>query len=220
MIRIIALGAVLSGVIAGTASAATVTLTFGGQVGLGLGSIDSSDMISGSVTYDTSVAARAGSDSNFAVFDAVTDFSYSVGSLSGTFMSATGGPEVQIDNDPGAPNHDRFGVVSRVGDGLSAAMLDGLWNLTGVSFRVDDTTDSVFSDALILPASVDFADFTSGEFFLFFEEKSTGAFALISGAISSLSTVPPPSVVPLPAGLPLSLGALAALGLFARRRRG
>lgn len=200
------------------ASAETVTLAFSGQVGLGLGSIDSNDFFQGTLTYDTSVAATGTSNSTFAVFNAVTDFSFSVGSLNGSFMSPTGGPEIQIDNDPGAPFHDRFGLVSRVSDGLSPLMLDNLWTLTTVTFRLDDNTDSVFSDALVLPTSVDLSDFTSSQFFLFFVPKSDPqGFALISGSLNRLTTVPAP--IPLPPAAPLAAGALGLLFALGRRRR-
>lgn len=196
-----------------TAAGAT-TLTFSGTVSTGLGSIASGALLSGQMSYDETATARAGGTSTQAVFDAVTAMNFAIGGFGSTFANAAGGPEIQIDNGNGVFN-DRFGLTSRVSDGLGASVLDGTYTLTGFSFRLDDSTDTVYSDALDLPDTVDFADFTSGLFFLFFTDGSQNGLTVV-GDMTGVRTVAP---IPLPAGLPLLLGGLAMIGFVRSRRR-
>lgn len=197
---------------AGFASAAT--LNFAGTVSNGLGSIAGGAALSGQLVYDETTTARAGSNSNQAVFDAVTSMSFLVGGFGSSFLSAAGGPEIQIDNDlPADP--DRFGLTSRVSDGLGAALLDGTYNLSGFSFRADDSTKTIYSDALTLPGTVNLADFTSASFFVFFTDSSHNVLT-VDGTLTKLETIAP---VPVPAALPMLLGAFATFGILGWRRR-
>ena len=116
--------------------AATVSFNFTGVVGTGFGDINSGDLLTGSFSYDTSTAARAGSNSNFAVFDALTSLSVTAGSYSASLSSALPVPEIQVDNDPGGTDHDRFGIVSRASDGLTGPDNSGL-SLNAFLLRLD-----------------------------------------------------------------------------------
>lgn len=195
-------------------TANAVTLTFSGTVTTGLGSIVAGDTLTGSLAYDETATARPGGTAVQATFDAVTALTFAVNGFGSSLASATGAPEIQIDDGDGTLN-DRFGAVGRVVDGMAPATLDGIYSLTTFSFRLDDTTDSAISNALILPSSVDLADYTSSTFFLFFTDAS-GGFQLIDGTLDRVVAVAP---VPLPAGLPLLLGGLAGLGMLSARRR-
>lgn len=201
-------------VVAGASEARAALITYDFQ-----GTIDSVDpalagtfsigqSLSGLYTFESTTAARAGSDSTFAVFDALTNLAFTLGTYS---ASSTGALEIQVDNDPPAPDSDRYAVVSRASDGLSGPSL-GSFSLDFFGFRLDDSTNTVFSDALILPTSLDLADFDNRRFFLFFRDGSD--FVGVSGTIDSLSAVPEPSSLAL--GL---VGVATGAGVAWRRRR-
>ncbi|MFO1091588.1 MAG: VPLPA-CTERM sorting domain-containing protein [Hyphomicrobiales bacterium] len=194
------------------APADATTINFSGTVTSGTGSISNGDTLTGSLTYDETAVARAGSDSQFAYFDAITAFSFSIGGFGSSLSNPTGASEIQIDNNPGVPNHDRFAAISTVAGGFAPAQLDGVFDLNAFGFRVDDSTDTVFSDALLLPTALSLANFDSGSFFIFFKDSDNS----IGGTIDSLETV---SSIPLPAGLPLFATGLAGLGLATKRRK-
>lgn len=211
MKKLIALALVVS---ASTSQA--VTLNFAGTVDSALGSLGAGTSLTGTVSYDESAAARGGSTSSQAVFDSVTALSFAVGSFGGGFSSPLGSSEIQVDNNV-LGTGDRFAVVIQTSGGfLPALVLDGTYTLSGFGFRLDDVGQSVFSDALSQPTAIDFADFTSGSFFLFFD----GFASIVSGTITGVSTeVAGAAAVPLPASLPLVLTGLAALGFIGRGRR-
>ena len=200
--------------------AAPISYQFGGTIG----SVDpllsppfsATDTFTGSYTIESTTAARAGSNSNFAFFDAVTSFDIVVSDAasavvySASLSSATGRREVQVDNDPGAPFSDRYGISTFSSDGLVGANVNAL-ALMGISFRLDDSTDSVFNDALMLPIDISFSDFDSSGFFMFFGPN----FNTVSGTLTSLTQVPEPGALELAAS---SLLALALFGLAVRRR--
>ena len=195
-----------------SANASLITFNFTGTVTLVEsplgGTFSLGQTLSGSYTFDSSIAATGASTSNFAVFNALTSFNFSIGGYS---ASSSGAPEIQVDNDPGAPNHDRYAIVSQASNGLTGPDVSSL-ALNTFGFRLDDSTDSVFSNALILPTALNFSDFTSSSFFVFFT-NSAGALSIVSGTLTDVSAAP------LPATLPLFASGLGALGLLGWRRK-
>ena len=206
----------------GTSQAAPITYAFSGtidNVAAGLSPPFSvTDTFTGSYTIESTTAARVGSDSDFAFYDAVLSFNVSVldagASLvySASLDSATGRREVQVDDAPNAPN-DRYGISTFASDGLVGADVNGL-ALSGASFRLDDSTNSVFNDALVLPTDIAFSDFDSSGFFLFFGPSLT----TVSGTLNSLRRIPvsEPETLPL---LMVGLFGLMGAGLYRQRRR-
>ena len=84
-------------------------------------------------------------------------------------------------------------------------------------FRLDDSTNTVFSDARILPTTLDLSDFDNRRFFIFFEDggdNGTEATYVVSGTIDSLRQ---PAATPEPASL--ALVGVGAAGLAVRRLR-
>jgi len=197
------------------ARALEITYDFAGDVtsvSASLPSLAGATGFAGSYTFESTVAPTGGSDSDFAVFDAVTAFEVS---LIGASWAASRGPgpalpEIQVDDAPSAPN-DRYGVLARASEGLVGPDADGQ-SLVFSSFRLDDSTNAVFADALILPLAIDLADFDSSAFFLGFSLDGT-----VSGELTSLRARPP-SAVPLPAALPLLAMGIGAFGVLRRRR--
>jgi hypothetical protein len=197
------------------ADASPITISFAGVVGsvsAGLsGSFTAGDLLSGSYTFESTTAPRPGADVNGAVYDAVTDVSFALGSYS----AATAGPapngEIQVENDPINPLFfDRYALVSRATDGLVGLPVNGQ-PLTTFGFRLDDTTNTAFSTALTLPTSLALSDFTSSAFFVFFGTE------LVNGTLTSLS-VGAASPVPEPATVGLTALGLAIVGLRRFRR--
>jgi hypothetical protein len=188
--------------------AAPITVNFTGTVASASAGVASAlgagDTLSGSYTFESTTAARAGSTSAFAVFDALTALSFTINAYA---ASSNGAPEIQTDNTPG---NDRYGLVSRASDGLTGPNVNGL-ALTAFGFRLDDSTGTVFSDALLLPTSLSLADFDSTGFFIFFD----GFNQLVSGTITGITF----TGVPEPAVLALFGAAALGAGLLARRRR-
>jgi hypothetical protein len=211
-LRSIAAGIALS--IAGvvSASATSITYNFAGTVtsvdpalasGFAVGGT-----LTGSYTFESTTSANGGSNSTFAVFDALTALQFQIGSY---FASSLGQPEIQVDNDPGGGFHDRYAVLSRASQGLTGPSVGGA-SLDAFSFRLDDSTDTVFSNALTLPTSLALSSFTSTAFFLFFVDDER-RLSIVSGNLTALDQTP------LPAALPLFASALAAMGVLGLRRR-
>jgi hypothetical protein len=193
------------------AEALPITINFSGVVGsvsAGLtGALAVGDALSGSYTFESTTAPRAGATVNGAVYDAVTDLVFTIGSYSAATAGAAPNGEIQIDNDPDAPFVDRYAVVSRATDGLAGAPING-HDLVFFGFRLDDSSNTAFSTALTLPASIDLSDFTSSAFFAFFGDE------IVDGTITSIEVAPSSSVPePTTVGL-ISLG----FAVLARRR--
>ncbi len=194
------------------ANAAPITFTVDGTVGsvtpnLSGAGVAAGDPFSMTYTFESTTAPRAGSNSSFAVFDALTSLSFTAGAASGSSSSAS---EIQVDNAPGAPN-DRYAVVSRASQGLTGPTLNGL-GLNFASFRLDDLSNTVFSNALTLPTSLSFSSFTSGSFFVFYGPNLDG---LINGNVTDIRTA---TAVPEPTTLTLMGLGLAGIALARRRR--
>lgn len=145
-----------------------------------LGTFTIGQTLTGSYSFNPSTPPVLGSTSSFAVFNALSSLSFTVGSYS---ASSTAAPEIQVDNAPGAPN-DRYAVVSRASEGLSGPDVNGI-ALEGFAFRVDDASNTVFDTALELPDSVNLQDFDSSAFFIFFDEFDGGR--LVVGELTALS---------------------------------
>lgn len=197
------------------AVAAPITFTVSGVVDASdpafAGIIDIGDALSVTYTFESSTAARAGSDSTFAVFDALTSLTLTIGSYT---ASSIAGPEIQVDNDPPPPFSDRYGVVSRASEGLTGPAI-GSFALDAFLFRLDDASNGVFADALVLPTAIDLSDFTSTAFFIFFVDNSDPngpVLASASGQLRQLQAVPEPAAIAV-----FGLG-LAARAAWRRRR--
>lgn len=175
------------------------------------GTFSPGQVLTGTYTFESTTAPRTPNSASFAVFDALTALSFKVG---GYAASSGGAPEIQVDNAPGAPN-DRYGVVSRESDGLTGPPVNGN-DLIFFGFRLDDSTNTVFSDALILPTSISLADFNSTGFFLSFNDGTTES--VVSGQLTSFSLS---SAIPEPAAWAVwlvGLGAVGAVWHIGRRR--
>ncbi len=175
------------------------------------GTFSVGDSLSGSYTFESTTAARTGSTSQFAVFDALSSASYTVASYTAT---STAAPEIQVDD---VMNADRYGVISRVSDGLTGADVAGI-PLIADSFRLDDNTGMVFNTALDLPTSLDLNDFSSSLFFLqFFASESNQLYSVV-GTLETLE-LQQPGVVPEPSSFILASIGVVALGFVGVRRR-
>lgn len=194
-----------------SAQALPITLQFSGvvdSVSGGLTGFSVGDLLTGSYVFESTTAARSGSNATFAVYDAVSSLTFSAGSY--TAATAPGFPrgEIQVDDNPPSPFVDRYGLISRSTDGLTGAAVNG-FNLSAFGFRLDDVTNTAFSTALILPNVVNLSSFSSSSFFIFFGNQ------LVSGRLTAIGA---PSVVPEPATLGLTALGLAALARRARKR--
>lgn len=167
------------------------------------GTFSNGQAMTGFYVFDSATAPRAGSNSTFAVYDALKTLSFSVGSYS---ASSTGAPEIQVDNNPPLPDHDRYAVVSRASEGLTGSSVNGEL-LNSFGFRLDDSTNTVFSTALTLPTSLSLASFDSNRFFVFFGDIATPK--LVSGTLNGLTV----SAIPEPGGLTLGFLGIAVVGL-------
>ncbi len=203
-----------------TADAAPLVVNFTGTVtnNDGLSAFSAGDTLTGSYVFESTTPPRGTSNSDFAVFDAVQSLQFQIGSYSAS-SDPNNGEEIQIDNAPGItmmpPQNDRYGVTVRRSGGLVGPDVDFL-ELEGFSFRLDDTSNTVFSDALDpLPTSLNIADFDATNFFLFF--TSDEPTATVVGTIDSIQVVPEPTSL-----LIWSAGAIGFVGVrrFRRRRLG
>src|SRR5262245_24686091 len=174
------------------AQAAPVTFNFSGTliaVDPALaGTFSAGQALTGSYTFESTTLPRPGGNANSAVYDALSDVNFTLGSYS---ASSTGAPEIQVDNNPGLPFHDRYALVARASDGLTGPTV-GSSTLSAFGSRLDDSTDTVFSTALALPTNLSLTDFDSNAFFLFFTGPQA-EFQLLSGTLTELTPVPEPS---------------------------
>ena len=179
------------------------------------GTFSNGDTMTLLYTFESTTPARAGSTSTAAVFDPLTSLSLTIGSYT---ASSNGAPEIQIDNDlPGF--NDRYSLVSRASDGLSGPTVAGN-SVNFFFFRLDDSTDTAFNDALILPTSLSLADFDnnlpSRLFSLEFTDSSfpSGPTLSVSGKVTGLA-----APIPEPGTFLLFGTGLAGLAAWRLRKR-
>ena len=173
------------------------------------GTFSVGQMLTSTYKFNSATPPRAGSNSTFAVFDALQSLTFTIG---GYTASSTGAPEIQVDNNPGMGNHDRYAVVARASDGLMGPPVAGK-PLSSFSFRLDDSTDTVFTNALILPTSLSLSSFDSNRFFVFFVDGPD--LRIASGTLTTLDS----SSVPEPSGAALMVLGLAGVSVAGRLRR-
>lgn len=174
------------------------------------GTFSPGQAITGSYVFESTTPATSGSTATIAVFNALKSFQVTVGTYSASSAAAA---EIQVDDNPGLPFHDRYGVISRASQGLTGGAVGGN-PLLAAGFRLDDSTDTRFSTAMALPTSVSLAGFDSNAFFLFF--NTFADLKLVTGTLTSVST----TAIPEPATVTLCvLGGLGLLGYRCRRGR-
>jgi hypothetical protein len=209
----------LAGGAIGSANAAQVTYNFAGVVDyVSFASpINVGDTLSGSVTYETSVAAALGSNGGAADWfytGAVTALHVTIGATSGS--TATSWVSTYNQTFWGPPIRDQF-VTRTV---FSGPAVDNL--LSPAQFQLVFETlvnDGAVTDALNL-GTVATGLFESRLVYGAFEELlSTGGFlnSNFQGHLTEFSAAT--SQTPLPAALPLFASGLGALGIFAYRRK-
>ena len=201
-----ALAISLAGMTTSTSTIASpITYNFAGKLTDSFGSLNVGDAFSGSYTLDPSVVAIG--NSSQAVFNNLLGASLTIGSFSATIGPGTGLPEIQQDDN--VTGADRYALVGR--NPLGSSQIGGL-NISLFGFRLDDTSETALSDATALLTNPSLSNFTSKTFLVFFGDPTTRDFAVVSGTLDSLSSIPEPATFAL-----LGLG-LVGLG-FSRHRR-
>jgi hypothetical protein len=185
-----------------TASAAPITLSFAGTLTSTFGTLISGQAFSGSYTFDPAVAGTG--TSSFAVFDDLLSVSLTVGAFSATIGPGVGLAEIQQDDVPLA---DRYALVGR--NPVGSSLIGGL-AISGISFRLDDTTGTAISDALVLLTNPSLSSFTGETFFIFFGDPTTQDFEAVTGTLTSLGAPEPGT---------LALLGIGIAGLAWRRRK-
>lgn len=175
-----------------------VTFSFTGtvtSVGPALaGFFPNGQSLTGSFSFDPTIAPRPGGNTFQEVFDAVTALNFDLAGFTGAFSGGPG-PEIQIDNDL-AGFSDRFLVLSRAGDGLAGSSSLNGFTLLSFALRLDDLQFTAFDTAQTLPTSLTLLDFENRQFFVDFIDSS-GNLQHVSGTINSLTAtaVPEPAVI-------------------------
>ena len=210
------IGILLSGGVSMPAAAALVTYKFAGTIN-GVppdlaGKFSTGQSFSGFYSFDPATAPRAGGNGHQQIFDALASFSFTLGGVNAASNSAS---ELQIDHQPGVMS-DRYFLVTRAHQGLTATGLSSGFSLNLFSLRLDRNAGSLFKTASTLPVDVSLADFDSDAIYIFLDAPA-GGLDIIGGTLTSFG--PANAVVPAPASLALFGVALAAIGLVRGRLR-
>jgi hypothetical protein len=179
-----------------------LSYSFSGVLTSSYGSLSAGDAFSGTYTIDSSIAARAGSTSSFAVFDDLVSATLVIGSFTATIGPGLGLSELQQDDVPGA---DRYALVGR--NAVGSTQIGGL-DLSLFAFALFDPTGTAVNDALTLLLSPNLANFASNIFFLGFQDSTVE----VEGILTTFSAAPEPSTL-------LLLAASMLFGGYSLRRR-
>lgn len=206
----------ISTVIPTRSHAALITSDFSGTV-LSVNSLFSSTFsvgqtLTGLYAFESTTPPAIGSDSAVALFNAVTAINISFDGYNASSTEAF----IEINSGLNGAPHDLYGVG--IVSGLTGPDVDG-FSLLAFGSRLDDPTNSVFTTALALPTSLDFSDFTSSAFFLFFQDPQTSSSVLaLSGELTDFNVPTVVQAVPEPCTMAL-LGVGFAGAALARKRR-
>jgi hypothetical protein len=197
----------------GTAEAAPITIQFTALINVVdaplSGTFALNQIVTGSFTYESTTAPRAGGTAETAVFDPLINVNFSVAAAGYSGVS-NGDSEIQLDADlPAFPDRFFMGTF----DGLTPSAVVNGYTQDFFAFHLTDSTRTALATALALPTSLNLADWDFHEIALDFSDGS-GNFATVRAEITDLQM----TGVPEPATLMLFGTGLAATYARIRRR--